>query len=310
MTIVFKVSDKLKNKMIKYYEDKRRLKTPPYAIFQADDADTIITLYESGKVMFQGVSADIDARMWKEIEKKTSGNDVDITSSEDKKKKPKENKVSLDNYSTIGSDEVGTGDYFGPIVVTASYVSKDKNDFVKSLGVRDSKALTDEKIMSIAPTLIKEIPHVTFILTNEEYNKHNKNGFNMNKIKAILHNKVLYELKSKNYPYDKIVVDQFVYPKKYYEHIQESTKKVTDITFLTHAEDICTSVAVSSCISRYIFIKKMNEISDSLHMVIPKGAGEEVDKTTARLVETFGAQKLSNVAKLNFKNTEKYKQYL
>ena len=310
MTIVFKVSDKLKNKMIKYYEDKRRLKTPPYAIFQADDADTIITLYESGKVMFQGVSADIDARMWKEIEKKTSGNDVDITSSEDKKKKPKENKVSLDNYSTIGSDEVGTGDYFGPIVVTASYVSKDKNDFVKSLGVRDSKALTDEKIMSIAPTLIKEIPHVTFILTNEEYNKHNKNGFNMNKIKAILHNKVLYELKSKNYPYDKIVVDQFVYPKKYYEHIQESTKKVTDITFLTHAEDICTSVAVSSCISRYIFIKKMNEISDSLHMVIPKGAGEEVDKTTARLVETFGAQKLNNVAKLNFKNTEKYKQYL
>jgi ribonuclease HIII len=54
MTIVFKVSDNVKEKMIKYYNDKKRDKTPPYAIFQAEEADTIITLYESGKAMFQG----------------------------------------------------------------------------------------------------------------------------------------------------------------------------------------------------------------------------------------------------------------
>ena len=70
MTIVFKVSDKLKSKMVAYYEDKKRMKTPPYAVFQADDADTIITLYESGKVMFQGISADIDAKMGAQIEEK------------------------------------------------------------------------------------------------------------------------------------------------------------------------------------------------------------------------------------------------
>ena len=67
MTIVFKVSDKLKEKMVEYYKDKKRDKTPPYALFQADEAGTIITLYESGKAMFQGISADIDANMWKEI---------------------------------------------------------------------------------------------------------------------------------------------------------------------------------------------------------------------------------------------------
>ena len=50
MTIVFKVSDNVKEKMIKYYNDLRRDKTPPYAVFQATEADTIITLYESGKV--------------------------------------------------------------------------------------------------------------------------------------------------------------------------------------------------------------------------------------------------------------------
>ena len=52
MTIVFKVSDNIKEEMIKYYQDKKRSKTPPYAIFQADEADTNITLYESGKVVF------------------------------------------------------------------------------------------------------------------------------------------------------------------------------------------------------------------------------------------------------------------
>ena len=43
MTIVFKVSDNLKNKIIDYYKDKVRPKTPPYAVFQAEEEDTIIT---------------------------------------------------------------------------------------------------------------------------------------------------------------------------------------------------------------------------------------------------------------------------
>ena len=71
MTIVFKVSDNIKSKMIKYYEDLKRDKTPPYDIFQADEGGTIITLYESGKVMFQGKSADVDAAMWKELDGST-----------------------------------------------------------------------------------------------------------------------------------------------------------------------------------------------------------------------------------------------
>ena len=67
-TIVLKVSDKVKEEMINHYVFMRRDKTPPYAIFQAQDADTVITLYESGKAMFQGISADIDANIWKQRE--------------------------------------------------------------------------------------------------------------------------------------------------------------------------------------------------------------------------------------------------
>ena len=299
MNVVIKVNNETKEKMIEYYKDKCREKTPPYAIFQAMEEDTVITLYNSGKAMFQGPTAFVDANMWQELSGVTK---------DDKKEKEK-----LEKYyyaSCVGSDEVGTGDYFGPIVVTASHVSKEKIDFVEDLGVRDSKVLTDEKIRSIAPTLIKEIPHCTFILTNKEYNKYQKMGYNMNKIKAILHNKVLVEMKKRQSDYDKIVVDQFVYPAKYFEHIKEAHEKVTDIDFTTKAESKCASVAVASCISRYIFLLKMNEISDEIHIPILKGAGEDVDKLAAEIVQKYGEEKLNDIAKLNFKNTEKLKMYL
>ncbi len=168
MTIVFKVSEPLKEKMVAYYKDKLRDKTPPYAVFQAMDADTIITLYESGKVMFQGISADIDANMWVETEKKLTGTIVNINETKEKNAKMEKERQSLYQIDTIGSDEVGTGDFFGPIVVTASFVPKEKITLIEKLGVKDSKKLTDDKIKEIAPTLIKEIDHNTYILSNKE----------------------------------------------------------------------------------------------------------------------------------------------
>ena len=310
MTIVFKVSEKLKEKMIEYYTPLRREKTPPYAVFQAMDADTIVTLYESGKVMFQGISADIDAKMWSEMEQKLTGKKINIYENEKKKEKEKKERTALYKKSTIGSDEVGTGDYFGPIVVTAAYVPKEQISFIDELGVRDSKTLTDAKIMEISPTLIKEVKHCTFILKNKEYNKYQKMGFNMNKIKAILHNKVLVEMKKRTPLYDAIVVDQFVYPQKYFEHIKEATEKVTNIDFTTKAESKCASVAAASCISRYIFLLQMDELSKEFSTPLLKGAGEDVDKLAAKIVQTYGREKLEEIAKLNFKNTEKLNQYL
>ena len=310
MTIVFKVSDNVKAKMIEYYKDVKREKTPPYAIFQADEADTIITLYESGKVMFQGISADVDANIWADLEKKLNNRTIDINEDKKEKEKYKEELNYYYSMSTIGSDEVGTGDYFGPIIVTATYVAKEKIDLINELGVKDSMKLTDEKILKIAPTLLKEIPYVTLTLNNEEYNKYQSMGYNMNKIKAILHNKVLYAIthKEEQYPYQKIVVDQFVYPRKYFEHILEATEKVENITFTTKAESKCASVAAASVISRYFFLKRMEELSKELNMEIPKGANTVVDTVGKEIVSKYGIEKLKEIAKLNFKNTEKIKE--
>ena len=66
--------------------------------------------------------------------------------------------------------------------------------FLESLGVHDSKKLTDKKILSAAPVIMKKIPYESIILTNKEYNEWVNKGINMNKVKAIMHNKMLYKL--------------------------------------------------------------------------------------------------------------------
>ncbi len=312
MTIVFKVSDNLKQDIIDFYSDRIQSK-PPYTIFQVKDYDCVTTFYESGKIMFQGIGADIEASFWIEQERIKNNRDINSEINKDKSKKEEKKEALIDdrfkNISTIGSDEVGTGDYFGPIVVTASFVDiKNKDDLI-DLGIKDSKKLTDQKILSIAPILIKKIPHTTFILEPLEYNE--KGITNMNKIKAILHNKVLYSLVNKdNYNYSKIVMDQFVYPKKYFEHINNIPNKITNITFTTHAEDKCLSVAVSSIISRYVFLNYMDKLSKELGFNLLKGASVEVDKQAVDIVNKYGFDKLKSIAKLNFKNTDKIKDLL
>lgn len=306
MTIVFKVSDNIKEMMIKHYEDMKCEKTPPYAIFQVKDYDCVTTLYESGKVMFQGLGADIEASFWTEQERILNNRKIDISEKKDKKEPDKDKSKQMLFMSTIGSDEVGTGDYFGPIVVTASYVSKENFGLLEDLGVKDSKIVTDDKILKIAPDIIKRIPHCTFILDNKKYNEYYSADFNMNKIKAVLHNKVLVGLlKKDNYDYEKIVIDQFVYPKKYYEHINEAQTKVTNITFETKAESKYMSVAASSIISRYIFLQEMDKLSKKYNITLPLGAGDGVDKVGRELVNVHGIKILDEVSKKNFKNTEK-----
>jgi len=291
MNIVIKVDEETKNKMIEYYKDKIREKTPPYAIFQAQEEDTIITLYNSGKCMFQGTSAFVDANMWKALKE---NDEEDI------------NKIDYLNTTSVGSDEVGTGDYFGPIVVTASLVKKDDIEFLKKLGCTDSKKITDDKIIKIAPEIIKKIKYKSIILSNKEYNQKYSKENNMNKIKAIMHNKalslILEETKEK---LDYIIIDEFAKENRYYSYLKDIPNPVKNITFITKAETKNMAVACSSIISRYIFLKEFDKLSDTYHIPLPKGSGQNVDKIGEELTEKYGKDILNKIAKKNFSNTSR-----
>lgn len=304
MTISFKVSENTIDKMNEFYEDLKRDKTPDYASFQAQDGDTVVTLYESGKVVFQGKDADLASDFWIATEKMENKNLV--VNNSDKKDKKKDIYVDpkIFNSNSIGSDEVGTGDFFGPIVVTGTFVKKEDIPFLKELGVTDSKKMTDEKILTIVPEIIKKIPYTTFILDNKKYNE--SKDINMNKMKAILHNKVLLEL-TRKYKADYVIVDEFAKEKTYYSYLNDASSVVKNITFLTKGETKSLSVACASVISRYIFIKEFSKLSENLGILLPKGASSKVDEVAIKIVNKYGFDKLYEVAKMNFKNVEKIK---
>lgn len=300
--VVLKVDDSTKQKMLSFYKDSAKDKKIPYVSMQSVSEDVVITIYDKNKkgenkVMFQGVGADIEASVWA----------MEQTAIETSKKEKETDYSKYYNCSSIGSDEVGTGDYFGPIVVTSCYVNKGDIPFLESLGIRDSKKISDEKILKIAPEIAKKIKYKSIILTNSEYNeKYNNANNNINKIKAIMHNKVLWKMvHEENLNYDYIIVDEFAREARYYEYIKDSANIQKGITFMTKAEDKNLAVACASVISRYLFIKEFDKLCDNLHIPLPKGAGPAVDEIGKEVVEKYGKEKLTEIAKLNFRNTQR-----
>ena len=86
-TIVYKVSPNLKNEIIEFYKDRFLEKKPPYSVFQVKDFDCVTTLYDSGKIMFQGIGADIEASYWIERERILNNRNVSSELASDMKKK-------------------------------------------------------------------------------------------------------------------------------------------------------------------------------------------------------------------------------
>src|SRR5699024_3761478 len=94
--------------------------------------------------------------------------------------------------SHIGSDESGTGDYFGPVTAAAVYVEANQIDTLKKLGIQDSKAINDETIIKLATKLAEmNIPYSSMVIPNEKYNVLQQNGWTQGKMKAMIHQGVI-----------------------------------------------------------------------------------------------------------------------
>lgn len=267
-------------------------KTPPYAYYQIKLSDCVITAYESGKVVFQGDGADTYAQGFSTIVKKT-------------KPETSSSKAHQEQYPQCGSDEVGTGDYFGPVTVCATYVKKEDVAYLIALGIQDSKTINDEKIRELAPLLIERLPHSLLILNNIKYNQiHDTN--NMVAIKSKLHNQAYVHLKKKVKEWPKLVViDQFVQGSSYYRYLKEEVNVVANIHFETKAENKYLSVACGSIIARYAFLLAFDAMCETYDFTFLKGAGHKVDQNIRDFVLRFGRDELYKVAKLHFVNTTK-----
>lgn len=269
---IFALKERLKPQSIK--ESK-----PNYTHYQIKCSDFTVTAYESGKVVFQG---------------------KDMSWLEDQTED-----VNHDTYPQAGSDEVGTGDYFGPVVVCAAIVEEKNVEKLKSLGVQDSKAINDEKIRKMAPEIEKLCPHSILIVNNAKYNQIHPTC-NMVKIKCLLHNQAYVNLIHKGYELpDFKIIDQFVQEKSYYRYLIDEKEVIKDIHFETKAENKYLSVACASILARNTFLNYFDALENKYQFHFEKGASSSVDACAKEFVQKHGKDELNKVAKLHFANTKK-----
>ncbi len=296
---VIQANSALTSKMKDYYKDTLVGKLPPGAVFSAKPAGCTVTAYKSGKVLFQGANGETEAKKWGTAETpkvKTHSKGAALLPE------------NFAGWSIIGSDEVGTGDFFGPITVVSAYVKKEQIPLMKELGVKDSKNLNDSQIISIAKDLIKTIPYSLLVLHNDKYNQLQSSGMTQGKMKAILHNQAILHLLDKMAPEEPegILIDQFVEKNTYFKHISAQKKIQRDrVYFSTKGESIHIAVAAASIIARYAFLKEMDKLSSRAGVEIPKGAGKQVDVAAAKIIKRKGIEELKTMTKWHFANSEK-----
>lgn len=245
-----------------------------------------ITIYHSGKILFQGKGAEKEYQRWA------------ITS-------PQSVTKILSAY--IGCDETGVGDYFAPLVTASCYVDSEIINQLNTLNIKDSKQLTDEYICQIAPIIKQVVPHSIFALTNEQYNKLVDNGYNAHAIKAFVHNKTIGQLihSCQLPPSIDIVMDQFATLKNYQKYLKNITPIYLPTIFETKAENKYIGVACASILARNHFLQLLEHTNQKYQTQIPLGAGNKVDMFGKNFLTKYGLDAFKKNVKWHFANTDK-----
>lgn len=216
-------------------------------------------------------------------------------------------KIDLD-YPIIGTDEAGKGDYFGPLVSAGVYVDENSAEHLRTLGVKDSKLLSDKKNQQLAPkiaelcknkTSIIEISPETYNALYKQFRQENKN---LNTLLAWGHAKAIEEILSK-VKCEVAVIDQFADEKYILSKLQEKGKKLKLIQM--HKAGTNIAVASASILARARFLEKLSQLSTKFGIDFPKGASQKVIDTALIFIKKYGEGSLGKVAKLHFKTTDK-----
>lgn len=300
---VLQLENKKLEKLMVHYAAFRVTRNAPGVVFAAKLPDAAITAYKSGKVLFQGGGAMREAALW-------GGSDGQATVAKSAAK-GETLPEHFSELSVVGSDETGTGDFFGPVTVAACFVSSEQVELVRELGVKDSKQLSDDYMRQIAPDLQASLIHSVLTLTNDKYNEVQSKGWSQGKIKALLHNQALKHVlrKMNDVRPDYILIDQFAERGIYYNHIKNESEIVREnVLFSTKAEGLHVAVAAASIIARVAFLEEMDRLSDIAGVQLPKGAGKIVDEAAAKILLKNGEDTLKSMTKWHFANAQKAKK--
>ena len=206
----------------------------------------------------------------------------------------------------IGSDEVGKGDFFGPLIVTACYVDKKDIEYLEKLKINDSKKMKDDYILEIGPSIKRRIKNYVVALSAQKLSLLHENNINIDKVLSICHNHAQRGLIEKYDLPDFVItyIDQFLVEENYKRYVADDLI-ANPLYFRTKGETYYPSVAAASVIARYTFLKEWQAMEEKLGCKIPKGAGGQVDTIFGRLKNQYGVDKIAPYVKRFFSNYKK-----
>lgn len=207
----------------------------------------------------------------------------------------------------IGTDESGKGDFFGPLVVAAVRVDGSTAARLETAGVRDSKALSDNKAKTVARQ-IREICADQFAELeimparyNTLYSQFRSERKNLNHLLAWAHARVLEDLLQKA-PCRFALADKFADEKFIQSRLMDKGRQV--LLVQTPKAERNVAVAAASVLARDKFLSRMEGLSAKFGLTFPKGASAQVIEAAKFYVAEHGKAALAEVAKTHFKTSE------
>lgn len=209
-----------------------------------------------------------------------------------------DNKKIFNTFPKIGSDEVGKGDFFGPLVVCAVYIEDSAQ--ISELAARDSKTISDSRVEKLGARLVRMVEYSLVKISPEKYNQLYQRFKNINVILGWAHAQAIKNVLEKQKNPEIILIDKFGPEFRVQKHFDDHGIREKMI-FINRAEQD-TAVAAASIIARYTFLNEMGKLSTRCGRKLPLGAGEMVDSAARELAAKIGLQNLSNYVKVHFKN--------
>jgi len=208
---------------------------------------------------------------------------------------------TLPSGPRIGIDESGKGDYFGPLVIAAVLVTPPDEPDLRLIQVRDSKRISDGRILEMAPDIRQVCRHSVVAIGPKRYNELYEKIKNLNRLLAWGHARALENILAQT-ECTLAISDQFGDERFILNALLEKGKSIQLIQRPKAEDDL--AVAAASILARAEFLTRLKKLSDEIGIALPKGASPAVEIAARTIVRKLGRAGLEGVVKLHFKTTQ------
>ena len=198
----------------------------------------------------------------------------------------------------IGTDESGKGDFFGPLVIAGVLADEKTAQYFLDLGIKDSKKLTDKKMLTLATEIKKVAPHSIIAISNSKYNELYNNMRNLNKLLAWGHARAIENVLEKQHC-EYALSDKFGDESLIKSALMKNGRSIRLEQMCKAESDI--AVAAASVLARATFVQKLQDMENIYGLKFQKGCSGLVKDGAKLFIEKYGKERLKEVCKAHFK---------